>query len=172
MLNRLSPKNIKELRGFLGLTGYYRKFVSGYGKVVWALTKQLKKDQFGWNAAAEESFHQLKKATVSVPILALPYFTKPFIIETDAFRIGLGAVLMQDQRPIEYCNRALPPRARLKSIYEREFMAIVFFCSETTVIPTMTKVCGEDKSAEFEVYVGSAISECGAPTVADQVTWV
>ena len=126
MLRWPVPKNIKELRGFLGLTGYYRKFVSGYGKIAWALTKQLKKDQLGWNTAAKESFQQLKQAMVSVPVLTLPDFTKPFIIETDAPGAKLGVVLMQDQRPIAYYNHALPPQTRLKSIYEREPMAIDF----------------------------------------------
>ena len=82
--------------------------------------------QFNWNATAKESFQQLKKAMVNVPVLALPDFTKPFIIEIDAFGTGLRAVLMQDQRPIAYYNHALPLRAWLKSMYERELMAIVF----------------------------------------------
>ena len=110
----------------MGLTGYYRKFIIGYGKIAWALTEQLKKDQFNWNAAAEESFQQLKKSMVSVPILALPDFTKPFIIETDVSGTGLGAVLIQDQRAVAYYSHALPLRARIKSVYEGELMAIAF----------------------------------------------
>ena len=126
MLNWPVPRNVKELRGFLRLTGYYQKFVAGYGKITWALTEQLKKDQFNWNAVVEESFQQLKKVMVSVPVLALHDFTKPFIIEANAFGIGLEVVLKQDQRPIAYYSHALPLRARLKSVYERELMEIVF----------------------------------------------
>ena len=80
MLNWPLPKSLKALRGFLGLAGYYHCFVTNYSQIAWPLTQQLKKDAFLWNEEATHAFEQLKEAMVSLPMLALPDFSKAFII--------------------------------------------------------------------------------------------
>ena len=101
------PTNFKALRGFLGLIGYYRKFVQGYGQIATPLIALPKKDSFSWFEEAENSFVQLKLVVSNPTMLALLDFNKPFTIECDAFGQGLGAVLMQDQRPIAFHSQAL-----------------------------------------------------------------
>jgi hypothetical protein len=83
------PKTLKSLYGFLGLTGYYRKFVQNYGKIAAPLTTLLKKNAFSWTPAADQSFQALKEVVCTTLLLALPDFTKTFILECDALGRGI-----------------------------------------------------------------------------------
>ena len=94
MATWLVPSNTTALHGFLGLTGYYLKFIQGYGAIAAPLTRLLKKDGFHWTPEAEKAFHNLKQAMKQTPILILLDFSKLFVVEADASWIGLGAILM------------------------------------------------------------------------------
>ena len=119
------PTNVKLLHGFLGLTGYYRKFVKDYGKISAPLTSLLKKDAFQWSDKASAAFDKLKAAMTTTPVLALPDFNRPFIIEADASGVGIGAVLMQNGRPLAYTSKTLSPSHQNMSVYDKEMLAIV-----------------------------------------------
>ena len=119
------PTTVTELRGFLGLTGYYRRFVQNYGIIAKPLTQLLRKKQFLWTTEATAAFCALKQAMTQTPVLQLPDFSQPFVVETDACATGIGAVLMQGGRPIAYLSKALGPTHQHLSIYEKEFLALI-----------------------------------------------
>nr|KYP32652.1 Retrovirus-related Pol polyprotein from transposon 17.6 [Cajanus cajan] len=126
MKNWPLPQTIKQLRGFLGLAGYYRRFVKGFGLIAKPLTDFLKKDNFLWNQEATKSFQQLKELLSNAPILALPDFSKVFIVEVDASGFGIGAILMQEHHPIAFISRMLNQQQQSLSTYEKELLAVVF----------------------------------------------
>lgn len=119
------PINVKELRGFLGLTSYYCRFVKGYGMMARPLTELTKKNAFQWSNSVENAFQLLKKDLTIVPVLQLPDFTQPFVVECDASSEGIGDVLLQDDHPIAQFSKGLSFSSRLKSTYDRELLALV-----------------------------------------------
>lgn len=125
------PKNIRGLRGFLGLTGYYKRFIRHYGTIAKLLTiakpltDLLKKNAFEWNEQATEAFNKLKNYLMNPPVLSMPDFSKEFIIECDASGVGTRAVLTQTGRPIAYHGQALNGKNLMLSTYEKELLALI-----------------------------------------------
>ena len=101
------------------------RFVKGFSQLSTPLRDLTKKGSFQWNEKAQLTFDKLKEAMSTCPVLALPDFTRPFILECDASREGIGAVLMQDRHPIAYESRKLTPAECLYSIYDKEMLVIV-----------------------------------------------
>lgn len=93
------PVTVRQLKGFLGLARYYRKFIQSYGAIAKPLTYLLKKDSFCWTEIATASFEQLKQVLSTALVLQLPNFHKPFIVECDASSTGFGAVIHQESDP-------------------------------------------------------------------------
>lgn len=116
------PMNLKQLRGFLGLAGYYRRFVKNFGAIAGPLHALTKKEAFIWSQLAPEAFLNLKTALCQALVLALPLFDKLFVVETDACGQGIGAMLMQEGHPVAYISRQLKGKQLHLSIYEKELL--------------------------------------------------
>jgi hypothetical protein len=126
VVNWPRPSNAKELQSFLGLAGYYGKFVPHFGIISKPLTNLLKKNSsFWWTSEHDTTFQCLKTSLSQAHVLSLPNFLKPFVLETDSCDQGVGAVLMQDGHPLVYISKALGPKTRGLSTYEKEYLAIL-----------------------------------------------
>ncbi|RDX89298.1 Retrovirus-related Pol polyprotein from transposon 17.6, partial [Mucuna pruriens] len=102
----LEPYSVKQLRSFLGLAGYYKRFIRGYSMVDAPLTNLLKKEAFEWDDSTRDNvFNKLKKELTSTPVLALHDMQKQFEVETDASNIGIGTVLMQEKHLIAFISK-------------------------------------------------------------------
>ena len=119
------PTTLRHLQGFLGLIGYYCKFVKNYGRIGTPLTTLLKKDAFSWTPEARKAFEDLKQVMCITPVLSTLDFKKTFIVECDASRNGIGAILMQEGRPIAFESRPIKGKNLHKPIYEKEMLAIL-----------------------------------------------
>jgi hypothetical protein len=113
------PNTLKSLHGFLGLTGYYRKFVKNYEKIAAPLTTLLKNNSFTWTPATTQAFQSLKTTMCTTLVLALPDFTKTFVLECDASGKGIDVVLMQEGLPLAFNRKKLSERNLGKPIYEK-----------------------------------------------------
>ena len=130
--NYPTPADVKQVRSFLGLASYYRRFIPNFSVIARPLYALTKKDAvFVWCDFCEEAFAQLKALLTQAPILAFPDFASSFRLETDTSGLGLGAVLSQEQddgtmRPIAYASRTLQPHERNYGSTELEALGVVW----------------------------------------------
>nr|GFD03655.1 putative reverse transcriptase domain-containing protein [Tanacetum cinerariifolium] len=123
----LRPKTVTEVRSFLGLAVYYRRFVEGFSLLALPLTKLMRKgEKFFWNEEREKSFEELKRRLVSFPVLTLPSGTGGYQIYSDASKKGLGCILMQHGKVIAYASRQLKPYEENYPTHNLELAAVVF----------------------------------------------
>ena len=109
ILNWPNPKNLEELKIFLGMTGFDRTFIRDYAKIAVPMTDQLKAQgrAFKWGEDQQSSFNKLRLALATAPLLAIVDPHKPFVVETDASARAIGAVLLQDGRPVAFESKKL-----------------------------------------------------------------
>jgi hypothetical protein len=119
------PKTLNNIRGFLVLIGYYRKFVKNYGLIVAPIKMSLKNEDFSWTQEATKYLEKIKDAMCMTLVLDIPDFTKTFIMECDGLGHGNGAVLMQEGMPLSFESIHIKGNNLVKCIYEKEMFAIL-----------------------------------------------
>ena len=121
------PTNVHEVRSFLGLAGYYRRFVEGFSKIASSLTMLTRKNvKFQWSDACEKSFQELKRRLVTAPVLTIPSGSGGFVVYSDASKNGLGCVLMQYGKVVAYASRQLKEYEKNYPTHDLELAAVVF----------------------------------------------
>ncbi|GKD46288.1 putative reverse transcriptase domain-containing protein [Tanacetum coccineum] len=122
-----SPKTPTEIRQFLGLAGYYRRFIEGFSKIAKSMTKLTQKGiKFDWGEKEENAFQLIKQKLCSAPILALPEGSEDFVVYCDASHKGLGVVLMQREKVIAYASRQLKIHEKNYTTHDLELGSVVF----------------------------------------------
>ena len=121
------PRNVTEVRSFLGLAGYYRRFVKGFSMIATPMTRLLQKNvKYEWSEKCQGSFEKLKAFLTEAPVLTQPTCGKEYVIYSDASLNGLGCVLMQDSKVVAYASRQLKPHEKNYPTHDLELAAIVF----------------------------------------------
>ena len=127
VINWERPRNASEVRSFLGLAGYYRRFIEGFSKLALPMTRLTRKDlRFEWDSECEQSFMSLKEKLTTAPVLVIPDPTKSYQIYCDASKMGLGGVLMQDGQVVAYASRQLKVHEQNYPTHDLELAAVVF----------------------------------------------
>ena len=121
------PRNVTEVRSFLGLAGYYRRFVKGFSMIAAPMTRLLQKNvKYEWSEKCQGSFEKLKAFLTEAPVLTQPTCGKEYMIYSDASLNGLGCVLMQDGKVVAYALRQLKPHEKNYPTHDLELAVIVF----------------------------------------------
>jgi hypothetical protein len=120
------PATVHQIRSFLGLAGYYRRFIPDFSRIAKPMTELLKKGvKFSWDQKCDDAFHILRDHLTTAPVLAQPDVSKPFDIYCDASGTGIGCVLMQDNRVIAYASRALRVHEQNYPTHDLELAAVI-----------------------------------------------
>lgn len=124
------PKNKKQILSFLGLAGYYRRFIKNFSQIAMKMTELLKDNvEFKWTTAVEQSFRSLKEAITLAPVLRSPDQSKPFTVTTDASGFAIGAELSQEWdgrlQPVAFMSKKLNPAERNYPVHEQELLAVI-----------------------------------------------
>jgi hypothetical protein len=126
VMNWKPPTTVRQIRSFLGLAGYYRRFIPDFSRIAKPMTELLKKRvKYDWSQKCEDAFHALRQHLTTAPVLAQSDNTKPFEVYCDSSGTGLGCVLMQDNRVIAYASRALKPHEQNYPTHDLVLAAVV-----------------------------------------------
>ena len=126
VLNWKPPTDVGQIRSFLGLVGYYRRFIEGFSKLSKPMTALLEKNaKFVWSEKCQANFEELKRRLTTTPVLTLPDLNKSFSIYCDASRQGLGCVLMQEGRVVAYASRQLRKHELNYPTHDLELVEVV-----------------------------------------------
>ncbi|CAJ2673837.1 unnamed protein product [Trifolium pratense] len=145
VLNWERSKNISEVKSFLGLPGYYRRFIMRFSQIALPLTRLTRKETpFVWNEECEQSFQKLKEKLTKSPVLTIPDPTQKYEVYCDASKKGLGCVLMQQRKVVAYASRQLKSHEENYPTHDLELAAIVFGLKATYTAPRLAEIFIEE----------------------------